>query len=69
MAESGRVDAVRTLLNRGASLQSKDEFGETPLHYAAENGEYKIVELLVRAGADITTKDDEGRIPVDNALQ
>jgi ankyrin repeat protein len=46
----GRLDAARTLLDRGAQV-NRD--GWTPLHYAATGPEPKIVALLLDRGARI----------------
>lgn len=68
-AETDDVDAVRRLLDQGASCGARDCFGETPLHYAAENGHYEIVKLLVASGADMNVFDKKGRLPVQCGLQ
>jgi ankyrin repeat protein len=36
---------VRLLLEKGASLESKDRYGRTPLWWAAENGHDGVVWL------------------------
>ncbi len=46
---------VSLLINAGADVNSRGDFGQTPLHYAVfEGDEYStpIVRLLLKAGAD-----------------
>lgn len=46
-------DVVKTLLDRGASPNIRDEGDDAmPLHFAAERGDLDIVKLLVEHGAD-----------------
>ena len=52
-ARFGELDAVRLLVNAGASVNKRDnQRGATPLIYAAENGHTEIVNLLLNNGAD-----------------
>ncbi|MGB9365018.1 MAG: ankyrin repeat domain-containing protein [Xanthobacteraceae bacterium] len=55
--ERGSPDAVAALLNRGANVNTRDRFGETPLMKAAAAGNPAIVELLLRRGADLAARD------------
>ena len=71
----GHVDTVKVLLDRGASIDVKDEsYGGTPLGWAlygwgaperAQRGSYyEVVALLVRAGAKLESEwyeDNEDR--------
>jgi ankyrin repeat protein len=45
----------------------KNEFGWTPLHYAALKGQKEIAELLIAKGADVNAVGDLGRTPLDLA--
>ncbi|XP_068638299.1 uncharacterized protein [Aristolochia californica] len=58
---------VQLLLERGASLESKDEEGAIPLHDACAGGFTKIVDLLLKAASNpehvkqmLRTVDTEG---------
>ncbi|KAH7008752.1 hypothetical protein EDB80DRAFT_751365 [Ilyonectria destructans] len=53
-----RVHQVRTYVN------AKDEYGRTPLLYAAERGYLAVVKELLENGADPNSGDDEGRTPL-----
>ena len=66
----GRPDITRVLLNHGATTNSKDNFGRTPLHLVAE-GEYNseqdricVVQLLLKRGADADALDYADRTPL-----
>ncbi len=52
----GEVDTVRILLNRGADVNTKDNYGFTPLIFAAKYGHTTTVKLLLTRGADVNVK-------------
>ncbi|KAG7408365.1 Ankyrin repeat domain-containing protein 50 [Fusarium oxysporum f. sp. rapae] len=61
----GHCVIVKLLLDKGAEIESKDdEYGRTPLSWAAKNGHKAIVKLLLENGADIEAKDKDGRTPL-----
>ena len=59
-AGAGHVNAVRLLLQHGASLDARDDCGCTALHCAAQHGHTEVVELLLLAGADVNRQQNEG---------
>ena len=59
-ARNGETAVVRSLLASGASIDSRDKNGKTPLMLAAENGRRDTVELLTKSGADPNVRDKNG---------
>jgi ankyrin repeat protein len=66
----GRPDIARVLLDHGATMNSEDNSGRTPLHLVAE-GKYnleqdriRVVQLLLERGADVNALDNAGRTPL-----
>jgi ankyrin repeat protein len=45
----------------GAELESKDDYSQTPLSWAAENGHEAVVKQLIEKGADMESKDEDGQ--------
>lgn len=43
---------AKLLISFGADLESVNNNGEAPLHWAAVNGQLELCKLLVEAGAD-----------------
>ncbi|KAI8632076.1 hypothetical protein F5Y19DRAFT_472961 [Xylariaceae sp. FL1651] len=66
---NGHKETVQLLLDRGADIESKDRFGQTPLSWAAEKGQKETVQLLLDRGADIESKDKVGRTPLSRAAE
>lgn len=56
-ARKSNVEAVKTLLAKGADVNAKTEYGATPLFFACDRGNVEIVKLLLAAGADIDARD------------
>jgi ankyrin repeat protein len=54
------AETARLLLEKGASVEARDEGGGTALIAAAGHGEADVVRLLLDKGADIEAKDNEG---------
>lgn len=46
-----------------------DEYGRSPLHYAALHGNLEEVKTLIANGADINMQDDGGMTPLQFAMQ
>lgn len=44
---------VRLLLEAGADINSKDQYGQTALMNAAHRGQVELVRLLIEQGADL----------------
>ena len=46
-------------------VNKADNFGETPLHFAAGGGDLDMIMLLVSNGGDVTMKNDANSTPID----
>jgi ankyrin repeat protein len=68
-AKSGDLAKVTALLKDNPELvSSKDDYGDTPLHWAALNGHKDVAEFLLVTKADVDAKDDRGHTPLDWAV-
>ena len=64
----GRNNVIEFLLQRGASLDSSDSAGQTPLHWAVIGGRIDTVKLLLAHGADPEKKNAYEGAPLGQAL-
>jgi ankyrin repeat protein len=64
-------EIVAALLAAGADVNAQDEYGFTPLHWAAKVGwrHEMLVKLLLAAGADVNAKSDLGITPLHGAAE
>jgi ankyrin repeat protein len=63
-ALSGRADAVRRLLTRGARVDTLEPYkGQTALMWAAAEGNTAVVDVLLEAGARLDAKSTAGFTP------
>lgn len=77
------LNIISLLCKAGANVNVKDNFGNTPLHFAARkiiakeqrfyHGDYEVdqetVELLVNAGANVNEKNNSGTTPLHIAVK
>ncbi|MEO1930892.1 MAG: ankyrin repeat domain-containing protein, partial [Pseudohongiella sp.] len=66
-ALNGHMKVAELLIANGANLEGTDNFGNTPLHYAAHHGSKEIVILLITNSADVNAKDKGGESPLNMA--
>ncbi len=66
-AECGNAFLVEQLLIEGATVDSRDSEGYTPLAWAAANGHEAVVKLLLNNGAAVESMDEFGRTPLARA--
>jgi len=57
----GDLEKVKELLNKGADVNAKGEYGRTPLMWVLREANIEISELLIEKGADLNVQDDEGK--------
>jgi len=53
------AESVQLLLDAGLDPMSRDDYGQTPLHYAVRNGNEVALGSLLKAGADPNAADSE----------
>ena len=58
VARAGDLDAVRSLLERGAGVDARDGTGATALVAAAYGNHVEVARALIEAGADVDVEDD-----------
>jgi Ankyrin repeats (many copies) len=66
-AASGDTVQTTALLDQGAALEARDEFGRTPLMLAVMQRKPEVVRLLLDRGADPNAADNAGRTPLQHA--
>ena len=67
-AMGNAVDAAKVLLERGADIHAKSEYGDTPLSVAVWSDDaVDTAKVLIEHGADIHTKDQWGWTPLHHA--
>jgi ankyrin repeat protein len=65
-AENGLVDIAALLIEQGADVDEKDQFGNTPLHLALRYPD--MVRLLLDSGADVNARNAMGNTPLHLAV-
>jgi ankyrin repeat domain-containing protein 50 len=66
-AASNLITALKAMLEKGANIESEDEEGNRPIHYAARWGQDRIVSFLLDAGAGIGDKNKDGKTALERA--
>lgn len=74
-AECGQAETAALLIQRGADLNQKNDWGFRPLHlsvlaargYAPTEAHLRITTALIENGADLEPEDDYGRTPLSLA--
>ena len=68
--ESATSETVTDCLAAGASVNSRNGRGVTPLHYAAWHSDSPaVISVLIAAGADVNAQDEEGETPLHSAAR
>lgn len=62
------IEMIIKLLDHGAKLHAKENFGNTPLMLAAISGNLAIVNTLVERGAEVDAKDNVGSTALMKAI-
>src|SRR3989338_8441800 len=66
-AEAGDRAKVEALILKGADVNAKGEFGQTPLHGAAIWGHKDVAEYLIYKGANVNARENNGKTPLHKA--
>ncbi|KAL1381812.1 hypothetical protein pipiens_013334, partial [Culex pipiens pipiens] len=61
------LDTVQLMLDHGASINTTDEDGNTPLHLAFEQKEFELAEFLIENGANLNAVNNIGKRPFEMA--
>jgi len=63
-ALKGDVARVKTFVQGGIDVNTKDKCGCTPLHWAAPANTNDVADFLIAKGADVNAKDNNGSTPL-----
>ncbi len=66
-AYGSNIALIRLLLERGADVNARGEYGRTALMEAARGGSARVVSALLKHGSDIEARDDGGMTALHNA--
>lgn len=66
-AKKGEAALVESRLLDGASISTRDRFGNTALIYAARGGHFRTARLLIEAGANVNQPNTNGNTPLFEA--
>ena len=63
------VKKMRELLELGADMNTVDDLGRTPLHYAVKQNNLDVARLLLEQGAWMNVRDKYGATPLNDAAR
>jgi hypothetical protein len=63
-ARRGDLASVKTSIEKGAALEAKTSYGQTPLYLAAMNGHQEVVDFLLDKGASTAVRDTFYKAPM-----
>ena len=63
-ARNGDLAVVKDLIGKGASLETKTPYGQTPLYLAAMQGHRDVVDFLLERGASVNIQDTFYKAPM-----
>jgi ankyrin repeat protein len=67
-AYAGIETALKALLDKKVKTDARNDYGRTPLSYAAAEGHEAVIQLLLATGnVDADAKDEDGRTPLSYA--
>jgi ankyrin repeat protein len=66
-SKAGHADIVVRLVALGVDLNSMDNEGNTPLHFASQRADQRTISILLKAGANPSLENVSGKIPADLA--
>lgn len=66
---SEKPKSANLLLFKGIDVNIRNDFDETPLHWAVQSGSKNVCELLLKHGADVNVKDCDGNTPLHWACE
>jgi ankyrin repeat protein len=58
------AEDAKSLIDDGANVNARSDYGFTPLHFAAARGDYEVVQFLLDHGADPTVRSHDGNTPL-----
>ncbi|KZC10409.1 Ankyrin repeat and death domain-containing protein 1A, partial [Dufourea novaeangliae] len=61
------ADTVRKVLKETVDVDSRNNYGRAPIHWAASRGNTEIIEMLIQAKCDIEARDKFGMRPLHMA--
>ena len=65
-SKNGDLSQMKNILTK--FINSKDEYGKTPIHNAADNGDSNMVDYLIVNGAEVNVPDQRGWTPIHFAV-
>ena len=69
-AHQGDIVGTRWLVEKGSTIDARDDGNNTPLHKACErNSTLTVVKLLLERGASLTATNNSGQTPLDVAIK
>ncbi|XP_017788869.1 PREDICTED: ankyrin repeat and death domain-containing protein 1A-like [Habropoda laboriosa] len=63
------ADTVRKVLKERVDVDSRNNYGRAPIHWAASRGNTEIIEMLIQAKCDIEARDKFGMRPLHMAAR